>query len=135
MAIVVTGTTTFEQTSRHDHRASCSERRREKNDVVILPSFCKTQDNTASRVCGDVNPSPPRIETNPAYLKAFGFGRAPELLKVFDAVVDGVHDDEGEEAVVQGLLEGLQQTAAVRVLHLRFVLVLQHLRVTICFMS
>ena len=79
--------------------------------------------------------APPQIEPRPAYLKAFRFGRTPELLKVLDAVVDGVHDDEGEEAVVQGLLEGLQQAAAVRVLHLRLVLVLQHLCRAIRFMS
>lgn len=62
-----------------------------------------------------------------AYLKTFGLSGAPELIKVVDPVIDGVQDDEREKAVVQSLLEGLQHAAAVGVLHLRLVLVLENL--------
>lgn len=35
------------------------------------------------------------------HLEAFSLGSTPELIKVFNPVINCVDDDEGEEAVVQ----------------------------------
>ena len=60
-------------------------------------------------------------------LESFWLGITPELLKVFVLVVDCVHYNEREEAIVYGLLKTLVHVLSVGVLQLGFILVFQHL--------
>ena len=60
-------------------------------------------------------------------LKAFGLGIAPEGLKTLHFLVDGVHDDEREEAIIHCFLEGLEETLQVGFLHVLLILILQDL--------
>lgn len=60
--------------------------------------------------------------SNTSHLKPFGFGSAPELIKMFNFVINRVQNDEGEEAIVQGFLERFKHAVAVGVLHFRLVL-------------
>ena len=65
---------------------------------------------------------------NTTHLKAFRFSCAPELIKMFNPVVNSVQNDEGEKAVIQSFLKGFQHAVAVGVLHLGLILVLKDLR-------
>lgn len=67
------------------------------------------------------------------HLEAFSLGSTPELIKVFNPVINSVDDDEGEEAVVQGLPECFKHTVPVRVFHLGFILIFQTLTKGKCY--
>ena len=58
------------------------------------------------------------------------FGVFEVGFEVGHEVVGVVHDEEGEQVVVQTLLEALQHAQVVRLLHALLVLVLQHLQQT-----
>lgn len=64
------------------------------------------------------------LPENITHLKAFCFGCTPELIKMFNPVINRVQNDEGEKAVIQSFFEGFQHAVTVSVLHLWLVLVL-----------
>lgn len=59
---------------------------------------------------------------NTSYLKPFSFGSAPELIEMFNFVVNRVQNDEREKAIVQGFLECFKHAVAVGVLHFWLIL-------------
>lgn len=60
--------------------------------------------------------------SNTSHLEPFGFGSTPELIEMFNFVVNRVQNDEGEKAIVQGFLECFKHAVSIGVLHFWLIL-------------
>lgn len=58
------------------------------------------------------------------YLKPFLFGDAPEMVKMFNFIIDTIQNDHGKEAIIQRFIERFEHAFAITLFELSLIHVL-----------